>query len=107
MKVTCTATRLQKLFVFVGTGLLIGATPVFADEAITLDPAVKGYVKVSGVSGNVNSIGSDTLNNLMTLWAEGFRKQYPNVKIQIEGKGSSTAPPALIEGPAAPPGCIG
>ena len=71
-----------------------------ADEAIMLDPALKGYVKVSGVSGNVSSIGSDTLNNLMTLWAEGFRKQYPNVKIQIEGKGSSTAPPALIEGTA-------
>jgi phosphate transport system substrate-binding protein len=64
------------------------------------DPNWKDYTRVSGVSGNVNSIGSDTLNNLMTLWAEGFRKQYPNVKIQIEGKGSSTAPPALIEGTA-------
>ncbi|MGQ0695549.1 MAG: PstS family phosphate ABC transporter substrate-binding protein [Nitrospiraceae bacterium] len=71
-----------------------------ADQAITLDPNLKAYAKVSGVSGNVNSIGSDTLNNLMTLWAEGFRKQYPNVKIQVEGKGSSTAPPALIEGTA-------
>jgi len=55
---------------------------------------------VKGVSGNLNSIGSDTLNNLMTLWAEAFQKQYPNVKIQIEGKGSSTAPPALISGTA-------
>ncbi len=64
------------------------------------DPSWSNYSKVSGVSGNINSIGSDTLNNLMTLWAEGFRKQYPNVKIQIEGKGSSTAPPALIEGTA-------
>ncbi len=64
------------------------------------DPNWTGYTRVSGVSGNLNSIGSDTLNNLMTLWAEGFRKQYPNVKIQIEGKGSSTAPPALIEGTA-------
>jgi phosphate transport system substrate-binding protein len=52
------------------------------------------------VSGNVSSIGSDTLNNLMTLWAEQFNKFYPNVKIQIEGKGSSTAPPALISGTA-------
>ena len=92
MKALGTTTRLQKLFACIGTGLLIGATPAFADEAITLDPALKAYVKVSGVSGNVNSIGSDTLNNLMTLWAEGFRKQYPNVKIQIEGKGSSAAP---------------
>jgi phosphate transport system substrate-binding protein len=82
-------------------GALVSSIPsAYADDAITLDPALKGYVKVSGVSGNVNSIGSDTLNNLMTLWAEGFRKQYPNVKIQIEGKGSSTAPPALIEGTA-------
>lgn len=82
-------------------GSLISALPlVYADDVIVLDPALKGYVKVTGVSGNVNSIGSDTLNNLMTLWAEGFRKQYPSVKIQIEGKGSSTAPPALIEGTA-------
>ncbi len=82
-------------------GALVSAAPsAYADDAIVLDPALKGYVKVSGVSGNVNSIGSDTLNNLMTLWAEGFRKQYPSVKIQIEGKGSSTAPPALIEGTA-------
>jgi len=55
---------------------------------------------VSGVSGNINSIGSDTLNNLMTYWAESFQKFYPNAKIQIEGKGSSTAPPALIAGTA-------
>ncbi len=80
--------------------LLPTISSAYAEEAILLDPALKGYAKVSGVSGNVNSIGSDTLNNLMTLWAEGFRKQYPNVKIQIEGKGSSTAPPALIEGTA-------
>ncbi|MEZ4213469.1 MAG: phosphate ABC transporter substrate-binding protein [Nitrospira sp.] len=66
----------------------------------TGDEELKPYAKVSGVSGTINSIGSDTLNNLITLWAEGFRKQYPNVKIQVEGKGSSTAPPALIEGTA-------
>ena len=35
---------------------------------------------------------------LQTLMAEEFRKLYPQVKIQVEGKGSSTAPPALIEG---------
>ncbi len=62
--------------------------------------AVPAYERVGGVSGNLNAIGSDTLNNLMTFWAEGFQAIYPNVKIQIEGKGSSTAPPALIEGTA-------
>jgi phosphate transport system substrate-binding protein len=67
---------------------------------LEVDSKIPSYQKVQGVSGNLNSIGSDTLNNLMTLWAEGFRKQYPNVNIQIEGKGSSTAPPALIEATA-------
>jgi phosphate transport system substrate-binding protein len=65
---------------------------------IKVDVNLNDYVKVQGVAGNLNSVGSDTLNNMMTFWAEGFRKKYPNVNIQIEGKGSSTAPPALIEG---------
>jgi len=52
------------------------------------------------VSGSVSSVGSDTMNNMMTLWAETFRKLYPNVKVQVEGKGSSTAPAALIAGTA-------
>jgi phosphate transport system substrate-binding protein len=65
-----------------------------------LDPALQPYEQTSGVSGNINSIGSDSLNNVMTLWAETFSKFYPNAKVQIEGKGSSTAPPALIAGTA-------
>ena len=69
-------------------------------QAIKVDSRIPAYKKVSGISGGLNSIGSDTLNNLMTLWAEGFQKEYPNVRIQIEGKGSSTAPPALIAGTA-------
>jgi phosphate transport system substrate-binding protein len=77
---------------------LFGAsTSVFA---ASVDPDLPVYTPVSGVSGNLDSIGSDTLNNLMTLWAESFQAIYPNVHIQIEGKGSSTAPPALIEGTA-------
>jgi phosphate transport system substrate-binding protein len=52
------------------------------------------------VSGTIKSVGSDTMNNLMALWGEGFKKLYPNVQIEIEGKGSSTAPPALIAGTA-------
>jgi phosphate transport system substrate-binding protein len=69
-------------------------------QQMTVDPGIKSYQKTSGVSGNVNSVGSDTMNNMMALWAEAFQKSYPNVKIQIEGKGSSTAPAALIAGTA-------
>jgi len=81
-------------------GCLVAVTTTGALAAIEVDPKIAPYKKVSGVSGDVNSIGSDTLNNLMTFWAESFRKEYPNVRIQIEGKGSSTAPPALIAGTA-------
>lgn len=71
-----------------------------ATAQVKVDESLPDYKPVEGVSGSVKSVGSDTLNNLMTLWAEGFRKMYPNVQIEIEGKGSSTAPPALIAGTA-------
>jgi len=69
-------------------------------QAVKVDEAIPRYEPSSGVSGSLKSVGSDTMNNEMTLWAEGFRRLYPNVKIEIEGKGSSTAPPALTEGTA-------
>lgn len=74
------------------------AAAAFAQQQV--DSAIPGYAKTSGVSGNINSVGSDTMNNMMTLWAESFSKLYPNVKVQVEGKGSSTAPAALIAGTA-------
>jgi phosphate transport system substrate-binding protein len=80
--------------------LVIGGSLALAAGPVKLDPALPTYKPTSGVSGNISSIGSDSLNNLMTLWAESFSKFYPNAKIQIEGKGSSTAPPALIAGTA-------
>lgn len=85
------------LLATVVAGALIGAS---AHAATMVDPALSDYKPVSGIAGNLKSIGSDSLNNLMTLWAEGFQAQYPNVRIEIEGKGSSTAPVALIAGTA-------
>jgi phosphate transport system substrate-binding protein len=82
----------------VAASVALAATAAFAQQAAKIDPALPAYQRASGVSGNINSVGSDTMNNMMALWAETFRKMYPNVKIQIEGKGSSTAPPALIAG---------
>ena len=65
-----------------------------------LDPALPDYTRASGVSGNLTSIGSDTLANLMTFWAEEYKRLYPNVNIQVHAAGSSTAPLALTEGMA-------
>ena len=97
----CRNNRLQRAvgMVVIG-GMIMFGSAIIALAQVAVDPAIKPYEKVSGVAGNLNSVGSDTLNNLMTLWAEGFRAIYPNVNTQIEGKGSSTAPPALIEGTA-------
>jgi phosphate transport system substrate-binding protein len=75
---------------------LCGANLLNAQTQV--DPGLPVYAKASGVSGNVSSIGSDTLANLMTLWGEEFKRLYPNVNIQIQAAGSSTAPPALTEG---------
>jgi len=69
-------------------------------QVVTVDPSLPRYEKQATVSGNLNSVGSDTMNNLLTLWAEGFRRYHPTVKVQVEGKGSSTAPAALIAGTA-------
>jgi phosphate transport system substrate-binding protein len=91
----------RKLAVFTAAVAIVAcASAAYANEAVKVDPKLPEYTKVAGVQGNLSSIGSDTMNNLMTLWAEGFKKYYPSVNIQVEGKGSSTAPPALIEGTA-------
>ncbi len=77
----------------------MGLAAATASQAVyAVDADIPAYNKVSGVSGNINSVGSDTLANLMTMWAEEFKRTYPNVNIQIQAAGSSTAPPALTEG---------
>lgn len=69
-------------------------------QTVQVDPKIPKYRKKEGVSGKISSIGSDTMNNLLALWGEAFKQIYPNVVIEFEGKGSSTAPPALLAGTA-------
>jgi phosphate transport system substrate-binding protein len=80
----------------VGAAALCLATSAGAQAKV--DENLPVYEKTAGVSGNLSSVGSDTLANLMTLWAEEFKRVYPNVNVQIQAAGSSTAPPALTEG---------
>ena len=89
--------RMRGSLAAMGAVLLLGGV---ASAQVQVDPGLPPYKATSGVSGNISSVGSDSLNNLMTFWAEQFAKYYPNAKVQIEGKGSSTAPPALIGGTA-------
>jgi len=87
---------LSKSLAFSAGLFIICSTNSFAAD--TVDKDLPEYKKASGVSGNLSSVGSDTLANLMTLWAEEFKRLYPNINIQIQAAGSSTAPPALTEG---------
>ncbi|GGW80576.1 PstS family phosphate ABC transporter substrate-binding protein [Alteromonas halophila] len=61
---------------------------------------VPDYKRQPGVAGKITSVGSDTMANLMTFWSQEFKQLYPQVKFQIQASGSSTAPPALVEGTA-------
>jgi phosphate transport system substrate-binding protein len=83
----------------VAAAVILAAATVQSQQ-VQVPAGITAYARTSGVSGNINSVGSDTMNNMMTLWAESFTKMYPNIKVQVEGKGSSTAPAALIAGTA-------
>jgi phosphate transport system substrate-binding protein len=97
---------LMKLAIALLIGILGLASGQFgcaeqASNALKIDPELSSYAKQAGeVSGDIKSIGSDTMINLMLRWTDGFKRYYPDVKADIEGKGSSTAPPALINGSA-------
>ncbi len=90
--------NLKKVLTVIGVASAAMLTQGVYAQAVQVDPALPTYQKAAGISGNFTSVGSDTLNNLMTLWAEEYKRIYPNVNIQIQGAGSSTAPPALTEG---------
>ncbi len=90
--------KISRLLQVAALASSLATAPAVLAQTVQVDPDLPTYERVSGISGNLTSIGSDTLNNLMTLWAEEFNGFYPNVNIQIQGAGTSTAPPALVEG---------
>jgi len=87
--------RMARGVAFLGAACVIAGAEL---AGVAVDPQLPHYQPTKGVSGSIKSIGSDTMNNLMALWSEEFRGMYPSVQVEIEGKGSSTAPPALING---------
>ena len=81
--------------------ILLGYVPVVASAlADELHSNIPAYEPVRGISGNLSSVGSDTLATLMMLWGQQFSRFYPGVNIQIQAAGSSTVPPALTQSTA-------
>ena len=76
----------------------LAVTFMAISNASSLDKSLPAYQQAKGISGRINSVGSDSLNTEMGLWSKGFMDRYPDVKIEVEGKGSATAPPALLGG---------
>jgi len=89
--------KLKRIATILSTSILGVSLIASTATAVTVDKGIPEYTPTSGISGNFSSVGSDTLANLMTLWAESFKRSYPNVNIQIQAAGSSTAPPGLTE----------
>ncbi len=79
-------------------GAAMIASVLGISTAFALDSNLPAYQTAPGISGHFKSVGSDTLSNAMAAWAKGFMERYPDVRIEIEAKGSATAPPALLEG---------
>lgn len=74
----------------------LAANLLMLPPALAIDASLPPYQKVDGISGQIKSVGSDTLVNEMARWSKGFMALYPDVRIEVEGKGSATAPPALL-----------
>jgi phosphate transport system substrate-binding protein len=85
----------MKLSTFVAA---LAVNMIVIPVAIALEPSLPAYQATSGLSGQIKSVGSDTLGNEVALWAKAFKELYPDVKIDVEAKGSLTAPPALLAG---------
>lgn len=81
----------------VGLSVMLGFS---AGEPTKLDPKLPVYKSEEAVAGDLRTAGSDTLSNVVSLWAQEFNKFHPGVRMQVEAKGSSTGPTALLENQA-------
>ena len=70
-------------------------TPV---AAAVKEVALPAYAAERPVAGELKSVGSDSMEPLMALWGEDFKKFHPRVSALFICKGSATAPKALIDG---------
>jgi phosphate transport system substrate-binding protein len=76
----------------------IATATALTSTAIAFDSSLPSYQPVTGLSGQLKFVGSDTLSSEMEGWAKEFMALYSDVKVLVEAKGSATAPPALLQG---------
>lgn len=81
-------------------GLFVAPSVSNAQLKPIVDPQIQSYAKASGVSGGLTVAGSEMMKALSHRWESKLREFYPGLAIQIQGIGSETGPPALLEGKA-------
>jgi phosphate transport system substrate-binding protein len=83
---------------------LIGAitAPEIATAQLkpSVDPHIQSYVRATGISGSLTVAGSETMKGLSLRWESKLKELYPSLVIHVQGIGSETGPPALLEGKA-------
>jgi phosphate transport system substrate-binding protein len=94
--------RIQAMNLRLVTRALIGAVAAMTvarplGAQVKVDPKLPAYKAVKGVSGRLAFVGSDTMNNLVSLWCKGFVELNPDVQLERKG-GATTGPPALTAG---------
>jgi len=88
---------LSLLSVITGVGMPETAT---AQLKPTIDSQIQAYVRGNPINGTLTVTGSDTMKLLTQRWESKLREFYPDFAIQVQGLGSETGPPALLEGKA-------
>lgn len=81
-------------------GAVMSAQPAVAQLRPSIDPAIQPYAKAVGISGALTVAGSETMKGLSHRWESKLRELYPGMVIHIQGIGSETGPPALLDGKA-------
>jgi phosphate transport system substrate-binding protein len=80
-----------------GSGRATPGTRVAASDPLAGLPV---YRSSRPVAGRIRSTGSDTMDLLVAKWEADFKAMNPELRVVHEGRGSSTAIPALLEGRA-------
>ena len=68
------------------------------EEVVAGDQNLSVYKPKVMLNNELSSVGSDSMDNMMKFWEHEFKTFHKAMKFSHEGRGSSTAIPALMEG---------
>ena len=94
------STLLQGISIVGLMGAIMGPEMAMAQLKPAIDPQIQSYARATGLSGSLTVAGSETMKGLSLRWESKLEELYPGLVIHVQGIGSETGPPALLEGKA-------